>query len=67
MTTQQRLTQLQALQDAWWKQAHSVMTDDLNYQEGKLSEIHEQIHAQQFDLLLHTPCHQLTPYLRMFW
>lgn len=67
MTTQQRLAQLKALKDAWWQQGHSVIMQDQDYQVGRLSELREAIHALQFELILHTPCYKLTPYLRKFW
>lgn len=67
MTTQQRLARLQQLKDAWWAQAHSVLTEDSGYRAGLLSEIRAEIRAQQFQLLLHTPCCLINRYLPRFW
>lgn len=61
------LAQLKALKNAWWDQAGSVIKQDPNYEEGKLYRIREQIHAVQFQLLLHTPCRQFDQLERSFW
>ncbi len=61
------LARHKALKNAWWDQAASVIKYDRDYEEGKLYRIREQIHAVQFQLLLHAPCRQFAEIERTFW
>lgn len=67
MTEPEILAQIRALKDAWWEQAHSVITGDCHYQEGKLDALREVIKALQFQLVLQSPCYRLERYLPRFW